>query len=59
MNLSVVWVMVSMVHIGFAYGPEFRNEEHCKAAAKQIQETMAKVKEGWTREVPTCIRIEK
>jgi hypothetical protein len=48
-----------MVHIGFAYGPEFRNEEHCKAAAKQIQETMAKVKEGWTREVPTCIRIEK
>ena len=58
MNLSVVWVMVSMVHNGYAYGPEFRNEEHCKAAARHIQQTMAK-EHDWSREVPTCIRIEK
>ncbi len=58
MNLSVVWVMVSMVHGGYAYGPEFRNEEHCKVAAKHIQQEMKKAHD-WTYTLPICIRIEK
>ena len=55
---SIVWVMVSIVHGGYAYGPEFRNEEHCKVAAKHIQQEMLKVSD-WRRDTPSCIRIEK
>lgn len=58
MNLTVVWVMVSMVHGGYAYGPEFRNEEHCRVAARHIQQEMTKAHD-WTYTLPTCIRIEK
>ena len=58
MNLSVVWVIVSTVHGGYAFGPEFRNEEHCKIAAKHIQQTITSER-NWTYTLPTCIRIEK
>lgn len=55
---TVVWVIVSVVHGGYAYGPEFRNEEHCKVAAKHIQQTIA-TERILTYSMPTCIRIEK
>jgi hypothetical protein len=58
MNLTVVWVIVSTVHGGYAFGPEFRNEEHCKAAAKHIQQTIT-TERILTYSMPTCIRIEK
>lgn len=55
---SVVWIIVSMVHSGYSFGPEFRNEEQCKTAAKHIQQIMATVR-NQTYHLPTCIRIEK
>ena len=59
MNTAViVWLMVSLVHGGNAYGPEFITQEKCEIAAKQIQQHATKVY-GLTYTLPTCIRIEK
>jgi hypothetical protein len=55
---TVVWIMVSMVHGGYAFGPEFSTPDKCVAAAKTIHQTMLKVSD-WNYNVPTCIRIEK
>jgi hypothetical protein len=54
----IVWLMVSVVRGGNAYGPEFSTQEKCEIAAKQIQQHIIKVYD-WNYSMPTCIRIEK
>lgn len=58
MNATVAWVLVSVVHSGFAVGPEFYTQQKCEDAAKAIQQAMAKV-DSWGSRLPTCVRIQK
>lgn len=56
---TVVWVIVSIVHAGIAFGPEFSSQQKCETAAKTVQQTMSTVNRLWGQNTPICVRIEK
>lgn len=52
---AIAWVIVSLVHVGYAFGPEFNTESKCEAAVKVI---VKKMNNSYYKS-PTCVRIEK